>query len=274
MGKEVDYFVVCEETSPEGAKAQILEEKTTNGDVKYLKFRACMQDFGKRNRNGRLWNGMNMKKATEADHIQELLAKRDLAGENGHPIPAVGQASMSRIMTIDPNNVSHVILNFQWEPDCSKVYSDIMTIDDGNGPGNKFARSIMQGMEPAFSVRSIVPQKKNADGTIDVTGVGRIITYDRVFLPSHKSAYRDTTVDVKQIVSSTKYDTIMESLGLMAYEMSDNAKYACGDSVALESARVDKHGRFSAQTSHGTVIVPLEKHVADVMHDYMCGFTF
>ena len=266
--QEFEYAIVCEETSPVGSKAQILDVKDNQGHVQYLKFRACMQDFGKRNRNGRLWNGRMMQKALSAPHILELLEKRDLAGENGHPIPDVGQASMSRIMTINPNNVSHVILNFQWEGD-TKVYSDIMTIDDGNGPGNKFARSIMQGMEPAFSVRSIVPQKRNADGTIDVTGVGRVVTYDRVFLPSHQAAYRDVNIDVKKVVSAKSYETVMESLGLLAFEMTDRAKYAAGDDVAMESIALDGPGRLLAKNKKGTVIVPLEKKVEDLMRHYM-----
>ena len=144
-----------------------------------------------------------------------------------------------------------------------------MTIDDGNGPGNKFARSIMQGMEPAFSVRSIVPQKRNADGTIDVTGVGRVVTYDRVFLPSHQAAYRDVNIDVKKVVSAKSYETVMESLGLLAFEMSDRAKYAAGDEVAMESITLDGPGRLLAKNKRGTVIVPLEKKVEDLMRHYM-----
>lgn len=266
--EEFNFAIVCEETSPIGQKCEILDVKDNLGQIQYLKFRACMQDFGIRNRNGRLWNGKMMQQALQAPHILELLQKRDLAGEAGHPIPDVGQASMSRIMTIDPAKVSHVILNFQWEGD-RRVYSDVMTIDDGNGPGNKFARSILQGMEPAFSVRSIVPQKRNPDGTIDVTGVGRVITYDRVFLPSHQAAYRDVNVDVKKIVSKNSYDTVMESLGLMAYNMSDRAKYALGDSVAMESVRVSPTGTLTAKNDRGHVIVPLEDRVKKVMHDYM-----
>lgn len=272
--QDFEYAIVCEETSPIGTKCEILDVKDNLGQLQYLKFRSCMQDFGLRNRNGRLWNGRMMQQALQAPHILELLEKRDLAGEAGHPIPDVGQASMARIITINPNNMSHVILNFQWESDV-RVYSDIMTIDDGNGPGNKFARSIMQGMEPAFSVRSIVPQRRNADGTIDVTGVGRVITYDRVILPSHKAAYRDVNVDVKKVVSAKSYETVMESLGLMAYEMSDRVKYATGDSVAMESMRLEPSGNsVSARNKQGTVIVPLEKKVKDIMHSYMKDFNF
>ena len=146
-----------------------------------------------------------------------------------------------------------------------------MTIDDGDGPGNKFARSILQGMEPAFSVRSVVPQRRNPDGSIDVTGVGRVVTYDRVFLPSHQAAYRDVSVDVKKVVSAKSYETTMESLGLLAYGMSDRAKYAAGDSVAMESIRLDSAGNFVARNNQGTVIVPLEKKVKNLMHSYMKG---
>ena len=96
-----------------------------------------------------------------------------------------------------------------------------------------------------------------------------------MILPSHKAAYRDVNVDVKKVVSAKSYETVMESLGLMAYEMSDRVKYATGDSVAMESMRLEPSGNtVSARNKQGTVIVPLEKKVKDIMHSYMKDFNF
>ena len=89
--EDFSFFAVMEQTTPPDAKHEILEVKETpQGGISYLKFRACMQDYGHRNRNGRLWNGRYMKQLLSAPHIIELLQK-GFPGENGHPVPDVGQ---------------------------------------------------------------------------------------------------------------------------------------------------------------------------------------
>lgn len=272
--KSCDYFAVMEQSSPENVKSEILEmRETPQGGISYLRFKACMQSFGQRNRNSRLWNGAFMQSALKAPHILELLQK-GFPGENGHPVPMTGQVSMQRIMSIDPNNISHKILNFQWVGD-TRVYSDVETVDDIDGPGARFARNIMQGFEPAFSVRALVPQRKNQDGSIDVTGPGRVITYDRVFLPSHTEAYRDTTVDVKRVVTAPTYQVLMESLmgdlTNFAMENSENVKSVLdGTQPVMESAMVDEKGILSVATeSSGRLFIPTEKRISHEIANYM-----
>lgn len=276
MAREFNYYAVMEDTSPSGYNTRRnmgVTENVVNGETRSLRFRACLQSFGRRNRNGRLWRADMMKKALSAPTIVELIQKGDFAGENGHPIAQVGETSISRIATIDPNNVCHRILNFEWSGDL--VYGTVETIDDINGPGAKLMRSIMQGMEPAFSVRALVPQRKNADGTWDVTGVGRVITYDRVFLPSHMEAYRDQNVDIKMVTHNTNYQQVLESfIYPYIYEHSDKVKYATDHaSVAMESASYDpKNGLYGINTSdhnRSRVFVPVEKKLQREMNNLL-----
>ena len=214
-----------------------------------------------------------MKKALSAPTITELISKGDFAGENGHPIAQVGETSIARIATIDPNNVCHRITALEWSGDL--VYGTVETIDDINGPGAKLMRSIMQGMEPAFSVRALVPQRKNADGTWDVTGVGRVITYDRVFLPSHMEAYRDQNIDVKMVSRNTNYEQVLESFVYPYIQShSDRVKYATDHTeVAMESAHYDlKSGLYSVNTSdknRSRVFVPVERKLRNEMNDLL-----
>lgn len=267
---EVTYYAVMEQSSPVGVKHEILEMKDNpNGSISRLKFRACMQDYGKRNRNGRLWNGRYMKALLSAPHILELLQK-GFPGENGHPFATSGDISMQRIMTIDPNNICHKILNFQWEGD-ERVYSDIETISDIDGPGTRFALNIMQGFEPAFSVRSVVPQKKNRDGTIDVMEGGRVITFDRVFLPSHEAAYRDVNIDIKRVTTAPQYQTIMESLTDYTLSHSDNVNYAMEGTDPIDGTMgVTKEGMFTVSTrNNGRLFIPTEKKIATSISHYM-----
>ena len=276
MASEFNYYAVMEDTSPAGyntRKNMTVQEQMVSGEVRSLRFRACLQSFGRRNRNGRLWRADMMKKALSAPTITELISKGDFAGENGHPIAQVGETSIARIATIDPNNVCHRITALEWSGDL--VYGTVETIDDINGPGAKLMRSIMQGMEPAFSVRALVPQRKNADGTWDVTGVGRVITYDRVFLPSHMEAYRDQNIDVKMVSRNTNYEQVLESFVYPYIQShSDRVKYATDHTeVAMESAHYDpKSGLYSVNTSdknRSRVFVPVERKLRNEMNDLL-----
>jgi len=265
-----DFCVVVEQTSPPDQKIDILEMKDSNG-LSFLRFRACLQSFNKRNRNGRLWRSEYMKAMLSTREIKELLDAGGVPGENGHPVPATGEVTIERILTIDPNNLSHIIKKFEWSPDDSKVYGIIETLDEGPGSaGQKFMRNILQGMKPSFSARTIVPQRKNADGTIDVTGVGRYVTSDRVILPSHDDAYIDTTVPVKNIVTKPKFETVMESFVSYVVDKSDKInRIVDGLNPVMESAVVDKAGMVSIKTDIGTALIFPESKYRNEFKDLM-----
>lgn len=275
MSKEYTYFAVMESTKPDDTSINILSH-IENNTIHSLRFSTCLQSFGKRNRNGRLWQKKYMEIALLSPMIHELMTKGDWAGENGHPIPDVGDPSINRIATINPNNICHKILNFEFRGDL--LYGEIETIDDISGPGMKFYKSIIQHMEPAFSLRSLVPQRKNSDGTIDVLGPGRVITYDRVILPSHEEAYRDINVDIRQVVSSSQYSEVMESL-IMPYiaDHSDAFKYVTdGISPAMESSSYDhKNGLISIKTddpNRSRIFIKAENDVQSHINDFMKNF--
>lgn len=249
MAQEYQFYAVMEQTTPEGAKAEIIHEnKSANGDLNYLRFRQVLQSFGHRNRNKRLWLADHIRQSLLNPWVvQQLKEKGGLPGENGHPISPVENAkvSMERLVTIDPNNICLLLKDYEFEGD-KLLYGTVETIDDGNGPGNRFMRNILQGIEPAVSCRSLVPQKKNPDGTTDVVGPGRLICYDRVFIPSHEEAFRDTTVETTSVVKHNPYKPAYESMITekdftgWAIEHSENAKHILDDLMpAMESAAID-----------------------------------
>lgn len=246
----LDYYAVIEQTSPDNSDTQIIESRQNDNGLNFLKFTACLQSFGKRNRNRRLWLDTIMKQMLAAPHVPELLRRGGIPGENGHPVPPVGNATMERILTIDPNNMSHVIKDFAWRGNL--LYGTIETLDEGpNSPGNKFMRNIMQGMDPSFSLRSIVPQRKNADGSIDVTGPGRFITFDRVILPSHEEAYIDKNIPVKNIISKPQFETVMEGFTDFMINNSDKIRRIIDNAEpALESASITPDGALSINTNN------------------------
>lgn len=266
-----DYYVVCEQTTPNDSKVEILDEGNKNG-LNYLRFSACLQSFYGLNRNKRDWKASHVKTMAEDKPVQELLQRGSLVGEAGHPVPMNDKVTIERILTIDPLRTSHRIVSFNW-PNKNEIHGIVETLDDENGPGNKMKRSILQGIQPAFSLRSLVPQRKNADGTTTVLGPGRLVTYDWVFLPSHEQAYMDTEIPVKTIVTKPQFQTVMESYASYVLDSSDKARRVLdNEDIAMESACIDeKYGMLSVGTKSGRIFVAPElkyrREIMDILHN-------
>lgn len=265
-----DFYVVCESTvDPDQNKTEIIKVNNTNG-VNFIRFRSRLMSFGHRNRNQRLWRGPEFKQMLQAPTTLELLRNGGVPGEPGHPIPAVGQASLERILTIDPDHICHVVKEFIWTSDT--ILDGILdTIDDGEGqPGYKLAKNLMQGINPAMSARTVVPQRKNRDGTIDVLGPGRYVCHDRVFVPSHEDAYADLSFPVKNIISPSKFETAIESFTSFVYEHSEKVgRVLDGMDIAMESATLGTDGMFHVNAKQGNerarIIVPMEDEYRNIL---------
>ncbi len=270
--KKYEYYAVMEESTPADAKAEILDEHTSNGEVSYLRFRQCLQSFGQRNRNKRLWQASHIRESLKHPWVvQHLEQKGGLPGENGHPSADTGELSMERLCKIDPNNICLLLKSYSFENNDRLLFGVVETIDDGNGPGNKLMRNIMQGIQPAVSCRTLVPQKKNPDGTIDVMGPGRLICYDRVFTPSHEEAFIDMSAGFTAVKSSLPKNTTMvrESTALecalkdlkdYALNKSDTTRFILdGLDVCMEGTFIDKNDFLSVPTNEGHIFIPLRQ---------------
>lgn len=281
--KNYDYFAVMEQTTPDDAKTEIISEGKINGEVSFLRFRQCLQSFGQRNRNKRLWQASHIRESLKHPWVvQHLEQKGGLPGENGHPTTDTGELSMERLCKIDPNNICLLLKSYSFENNDKLLYGVIETIDDGNGPGNRLMRNILQGIVPAVSCRTLVPQRKNPDGTIDVMGPGRLICYDRVFTPSHEEAFMDTkakvtavTLGIPKITTKTEtpaYECAMKDLASYAIAKSDSAKFILdGLDVCMEGVTIDKNEFLSVPTNEGHVFIPMrnDNKVGKMIDAYM-----
>lgn len=258
-----DFFVVCESATEPNYGFEMISDKSENG-VRFLRFKACLQTFDSRNRNRRLWHSKFMKIMMNAKEVTELLRNGGVPCESGHPIPPTGTASIERILTIDPNNISHVCKKYEWPSD-NRMDGIIETIDDGDGPGEKFRRNILQGLPVSFSTRSVIPQRKNMDGSIDQTGVGRYVCSDRVFVPSHEDAYMDKSFPVKDVCKKDTFETVMEGFTSFLYDHSEKIKRITdGMDPAMESAAMTEDGLFTVPTTEGRVYIsPETEHRMD-----------
>jgi hypothetical protein len=267
--KYLDYFVVVESDNGDNKEFRILADGSN-----YLRYYCCLQTMNTRNRNKRMWLTEHVKVMAAAEHITELMTNGSWSGENGHPVPPTGKITMERILTIDPNNMSHRVTELRWESD-SRLCGVCETLDEGPGsPGYRFMKNIQQGMVPSKSLRSLVPQRNNADGTIDVLGPGRMICYDRVILPSHKEAYRDTSVPIKNIITKSNFDVAMEGFTDFILERSGKVnKIIDKMDPVVESAITDNNGIISVNTAReGRVFISPEikyrKEIKDLMKNF------
>lgn len=269
----LDYYIVMEQTSPENNKVEIISDDSRNG-LNFLRFSTCLQAFNGHNRNRRLWKAEQIRQMANDRPVQELIEKGSFVGEAGHPVPMDGKVTIERILTIDPLRCSHRITSLSW-PKSNEIHGIVETLDEGPGsPGDRFRRNILQGIIPAFSLRSLVPQRKEADGSITVIGPGRMVCYDRVYLPSHQEAYMDVEIPVKQIVTKPKFETVMESYCDFVTSHSDKVRRIVDEfEPAMESACIDERTKMlSIPTAEGRIFVAPEmkyrKEIQGIMNDF------
>lgn len=270
-----DYFAVVESAIDPDVREKSFELlPTSNSKLDYLRFNAAMMEVNCRNRNRRWWGKDHMDIMMQAPHVVDYLKRAGgVPGENGHPIPMTGKLTMERLVTIDPNNMAFLLKKWWWKGNF--IMGECETLDEGPGrPGNCMANNMRQGMNPAFSARTMVPQRRNADGSIDVTGPGRFVCFDRVNGPSCENAYIDLSVPVKNIITKKEFDVVMESFTDYIMSKSEACKRVIGDQIDLPEAameaQVTADGMVFAKVESGTrLFIPVERNLRRDIADFM-----
>lgn len=221
---EVIAYLIMEE-SLEPVKATDVQVFDKN-NLFYVRFNATLQDFNVKNRNGRVYLGSAMIPSLNAEHIMELQRNGSWFGEAGHPMTD----DIKRILTIDPKLISHRIVSHTVNN--YKCTGKIETLD--NEYGRQMTKGILQGMNPAFSLRALAPLVKKPDGTSVVQSKCHAVCYDWVILPSHKTAYADNSAPVEKIVKNITAggNVVSESAAIPVHEN------AIKDFISMESANV------------------------------------
>lgn len=137
-------------------------------------------DLNDKNRNGRIYGTTQIKKEVEGDRIQkELIPTGNMKGHDGHP----SDPNMAVQQTIDPKLCSVKYLKIWMEGDNVKAHFT----GTNNHLGKAFNEDLLDGELPSFSLRAI-GSVANKGGAVYVENV-RVVTWDRVYYPSHKKAY-------------------------------------------------------------------------------------
>lgn len=156
---------------------QVVTNKSTSGRVYCT---AIFQTANERNRNGRWYNREDLAREIACERTQELIKAKALRSEQGHPM----DTALARQAVI-------------WEPNCSCIILDLHMEGDNvagtftntsNEKGKALAEEILElNYRPAFSLRALGSLQQTSKGA-EVKGL-RLICYDEVVYPSHKSAY-------------------------------------------------------------------------------------
>lgn len=188
------------ESAMEPMQPKIIET-VNDPNMFFVRFRTCLQSFDCFNRNKRNYNLRPMMEAIKADHIQELLYKGTWCGENGHP----DSTDIKRILSIDLTKICHRIIDVEFVGNL--LYGTIETLND-DAWGKQFAKHILQGLHPSFSLRALAAITKLDGGRGMIKTKPHIVTYDRVILPSHREAYMDNSKPITLVQPATEATTV------------------------------------------------------------------
>lgn len=262
-------YIICETASVETPKSTIIKDTGRRVVAETI-----LQDMNVKNRNGRYYDDKQMLPALKGERITELLKTGNLKGENGHPT----DSSLIRQQTIDPKCVSHRILKIWTEGNDIKAH----VMGANSRYGDDFDQDLRDGELPSFSLRAL--------GTVENTPRGAevrnmtIITWDRVYYPSHKRAYTqklvsesavDTNVTESGIITSTDPGLLVpitnDSIRSYIMQESANMKMITESFDTLYDSIVLLEGGNKVQLtdkSGDTFIIYLESHIQNELMNY------
>ena len=273
----------------------ILESSFKAEDTRIIKETAgkveatgILQDLGVTNRNGRIYELKDMKPEVEGDRLQkELIPNGDCVGEAGHP----QSAELSRQSTIDPK---YVCVRY------TKIWiegNDIRANFRGtnNLYGEEFNADLLEGVKPSFSLRALGSVDRERNGKCYVRNI-RVVTWDRVYFPSHQRAYMTgfvtggNTVKENAINESTNFTNTIDTNSKAVYEngllipvinqqVVDYIKHESANVKSIlntfetlyESAIICGDGKqvqLNLANGEGKILVNLEQYIANEILNY------
>jgi hypothetical protein len=271
-------WIICESSNDEPLGPTKLVEK--NG--RRVIGEGRLQRANRKNRNGRYYDDKELFPQLVCARTKELL-KTGFGSENGHPM----SKDLVRQQTIDPNNVVAYFLKLWTDGDY------IMgNFRGSNLPiGEAFDQDLRDGFLPAWSLRALGGIEETSKGA-EVKGV-KVITWDRVYYPSHPEAYTlkvvgesagygDNSIYVPSTPTPTGDTKLLESgivtpitnQAVIDYikEESCNFKQICNEFEVLydDIQLIDEGTRvqLSNSSTGNMFIVQLENYIKNEIMDY------
>lgn len=178
MLKEVGY-ILCEETM---ANVEFkIKDENKNG---FVTAEGIVQEGNEVNRNRRYYPTEELASNIKSSRTVEMITTGNLKGEAGHPM----DKSLQRQTKIDPT-LEQVWYKKLW---MDGNYVKAWFRGTNNELGRSFNDDLKDGQKPSFSLRA-VGSLVNENGRMTVRKM-QMITYDRVYFPSHSKAYTTALV--------------------------------------------------------------------------------
>lgn len=212
--------VLISESTATEVEFKVTEEHR-NG---FLVAEGILQEANEVNRNKRFYPLEELQRAIISPRVQELVKSGNLKGEAGHPT----DTSLARQTKIDPT------LEQVWY---LKLWMDGPFVKGrfrgtNNELGRSFNEDLRCGQKPSFSLRA-VGALSNENGRLTVRKM-QMITYDRVYFPSHSKAYTSKIVTTEN----------------SSFQKVDNKLY----DVSESSYFYDKIGEINAISESGNLV--------------------
>lgn len=182
-------YVICEAESST-IKPTIISDKGNRVIAE-----GTIQDADVKNRNGRYYASNELFPELKSARTIELLESGNMFGEAGHPI----DTNLARQQTIDPKLIAPKYLKFWTE----KTFVKAQFKGAQTQYGQAFNDIILDETHVSFSLRAL--------GTVENTQRGaevknlKVITWDWVIYPSHKTAYMDKIITENSLLCESTY---------------------------------------------------------------------
>lgn len=261
-------YMICETAATSNPQATVIDDSGRR-----LVAEVILQDMNVKNRNGRFYSDKQLAPQLTCKRTTELLKSGNLKGENGHP----SEKDISRQQTIDPKCVSHVITKLWRDGDDIRAWVKGANTEWGEG----FDQDLRDGEKPSFSLRAL--------GTVRNTGRGAevenitLITWDRVYYPSHERAYTQNLVtESASVLKNNNFVLEQNDAGLFVPINNESVKKfimkeSCNLDTALESfdmlyesIQVVNNGTKVHLTDKtgNTFMINLENHIQNQIMNY------
>lgn len=174
MQEDVIGTILCEET-----KTNVEFKVTSENKNGFVIAEGILQEGNEINRNRRYYPTQELAAGIMAPKQQELVKSGNFKGEAGHPL----DTTLTRQAKVDPR-YEQVWYQKLWM-DGDYVMAHFRGTN--NELGRSFNDDLKDGQRPSFSLRAL-GSLVNENGKMTVRNM-QIITYDRVYFPSHSKAY-------------------------------------------------------------------------------------
>lgn len=279
MNKPFGY-IICEAATKE-VEFKVIGQSRNN----FVMAEGVLQEAEEQNRNRRCYGRADLYKEIHSDKQQELVSTGNFKGEAGHP----SACDLARQQKIDPT-LEQVWYTKLWMED-NLVKSHFRGTN--NDLGRSFNDDLLDGQKPSFSLRALGTIAQE-NGKAYVRNI-KIITYDRVYFPSHSKAYTTKLLTESTCMQGEKYIYVPKRVldagnkmivdesfqiitpitneSVRSYILSESANLATAMKnfdTFYESIRVSEDGSqvILVDKNYETLVLSLESHIQNEIMNF------